>query len=116
MAYEKDRYGSIGRGDINSEVEEEGRTHLEEMLKVDEEFRRAWETNRAKRELGMLILEKRLELGISQRELAERIGTSQNRIYLIESGEANPTLDTLQRLSAELGFILEIRPREVIAG
>jgi ribosome-binding protein aMBF1 (putative translation factor) len=101
---------------IAPEVEEDGRTHLEETLEADEAFRQAWETNRTRRELGMLILEKRLERGISQRELADLIGTSQNRIYLIENGEANPTLDTLQRLSRVLGFTLEIRPRELVAG
>ena len=111
MDTEKDRYENI-----DPEVEEDGRAHLEETLEADEEFRRVWEANRARRELGMLILEKRLELGISQRELADRVGTSQNRIYLIENGEANPTLDTIQRLADVLGVSLEIRPRELIAG
>lgn len=96
--------------EVNQEVEEDGEAHLQEMLRRDEGFRRVWEANRGRRELGMLVLEKRLELGLSQRELAGRIGTSQNRIYLIENGEANPTLDTLQRLAGVLGFALEIRP------
>ena len=103
---------------INTEVEEAGEAHLRQMLATDPEFRRAWEEGRAKRELGMLILEKRMELGLSQRELAERVGTSQNRIYLLENGETNPTLGTLQRLADVLGDPLEIRPRgrELIAG
>lgn len=96
--------------DTNPEVEEDGEAHLAEMLDRDEGFRRRWEENRGRRELGMLVLEKRLELGLSQRELARRIGTSQNRIYLIENAEANPTLDTLQRLAEVLGLALEIRP------
>jgi ribosome-binding protein aMBF1 (putative translation factor) len=100
---------------INTEVEEAGEAHLRQMLATDPEFRRAWEEGRAKRELGMIILEKRMELGLSQRALAERVGTSQNRIYLMENGETNPTLDTLQRLSDVLGFALEIRPRELVA-
>jgi DNA-binding XRE family transcriptional regulator len=100
---------------INPEVEEDGRAHLEEMLEADEEFRQVWEANRARRELGMLLLEKRLERGLTQRELADRIGTSQNRVYLLENGETNPTLDTLQRLAAVLGFTLEIRPQKVVA-
>lgn len=103
-----------------SEVEEDGRTHLEEMLRTDAEFRAVWEANRAKREFGYAVLGRRLELGISQRALADRVGTSQNRVYLIENGEANPTLDTLTRLADELGLALEIRlPRrsegEVVA-
>jgi ribosome-binding protein aMBF1 (putative translation factor) len=111
MATEEYRYEGI-----DPEVEEDGEAHLEEKLEADEEFRRAWESNRAKRELGTLLLEKRLELGISQRELADRVGTSQNRVYLMENGEANPTLETLQRLVGVLRFTLVIKPRELVAG
>lgn len=100
---------------INPEVEEDGEAHIEGMLDRDEGFRRVWEANRGKKELGMLVLENRLQLGLSQRELARQIGTSQNRIYLMENGEANPTLDTLQRLVEVLGFALEIRPGALAA-
>lgn len=95
---------------INPEVEEDGEAHLRHMLATDQEFRRVWEADRNRRELGMFVLEKRMELGLSQRELAKSVGTSQNRIYLIENGETSPTLDTLQRLANVLGFTLEIRP------
>lgn len=43
------------------------------------------------------------------------MGTSQNRIYLIENGDANPTLDTLERLAAVLNVALEIRPAQLAA-
>jgi HTH-type transcriptional regulator / antitoxin HipB len=89
---------------IDPDVEEDGQEHLRQMLKTDEEFRREWEANRTKRELGIFIVEKRLEQGLSQRELAERVGTSQNRIYVIESGQVDVRLATLQRLAEALGF------------
>ncbi len=105
---------------INPEVEGDGRAHLKETLEADAEFRRVWEANRARRELAMFIMERRLELGLSQRELADRIGTSQNRVYLLENGEANPTLDTLHKLAEALDFTLEIktadRATELVAG
>jgi len=41
--------------------------------------------------------------------------TSRNRIYLIESGDANPTLDTLGRLAAMLDVAVEIRPTGFVA-
>ncbi len=111
MTHEDERYVGINpEAGIDPEVEEDGETHLRELLERDGRFRQVWEANRAKRELGMLVLDFRLERGLSQRELASRVGTSQNRIYLIENGEANPTLETLQRLSEVLGFALEIRP------
>lgn len=102
--------------EIDPAVEEDGREHLRELLENDEEFRRIWEERRPRRELGMRILKRRLELGLSQRDLAGLVGTSQNRIHLIENGDANPTLDTLQRLARVLDISLEIRPTELAAG
>jgi ribosome-binding protein aMBF1 (putative translation factor) len=100
---EKRRYDGI-----DPEVEDDGQEHLRQILETDDEFRREWEANRAKRELGMFILEKRLEQGLSQRELAERVGTSQNRIYVIESGETDVRLGTLRRLAGALEFPLVV--------
>lgn len=97
---------------VNPELEEDGEEHLREMLRTDEEFRALWEANRAKREFGYAVLRHRLDLGLSQRKLAERVRTSQNRIYLIENGEANPTLDSLTRLADVLGLTLEVRLSE----
>ncbi len=108
---ESDNGGNTDAG-INPEVEEDGEAHLRQMLATDPKFRQAWEEGQARRELGMFVLEKRMDLGLSQRELAKRVGTSQNQVYLIENGETNPTLDTLQRLADVLGFPLVIRPRD----
>ena len=94
--------------DINPEVEEDVEEHFEDLYERDEEFRKAWDARRLQRELGDRLLQRRLELGYSQRELAEKVGTSQNRIYLIESGEANPTLDTLGRLAEILDARLTV--------
>jgi HTH-type transcriptional regulator/antitoxin HipB len=48
----------------------------------------------------------RKQRGMTQRELAEKIGQTQQRIAEIESGEFSPTLDTLKpilkALNAEL--------------
>lgn len=93
---------------INPEVEEDVEEHFEGLYERDEEFRRAWDSRRLPRELGDRLLQRRLELGYSQRELAEKVGTSQNRIYLIESGEANPTLATLGRLAEILDARLTV--------
>jgi transcriptional regulator with XRE-family HTH domain len=98
---ERDDGRNVGT-DINPEVEEDGEAHLRQKLATDLEFRRAWEEGQARRKLGMFVLEKRMELSLSQRVLAERAGTSQTRIYLIENGETNPTLETLEKLAEAL--------------
>lgn len=42
----------------------------------------------------------RVRSGITQTELARRVGTSQPRIAQIESAQANITVDTLDRIAA----------------
>lgn len=42
----------------------------------------------------------RVRAGITQTELARRVGTSQPRIAQIESAQANITVDTLDRIAA----------------
>ncbi len=46
----------------------------------------------------------RLEAGLSQDELALRVGTSQPNIARIESGKQDPSLRTLHRLAEALGL------------
>lgn len=50
-------------------------------------------------ELVQLIIEKRLELGLTQKELAERMGTKQSAISRLERGAYNPTVSFLQKLA-----------------
>jgi transcriptional regulator with XRE-family HTH domain len=53
--------------------------------------------------LGELIYELRTGAGLSQRELAERMGTTQSVISrLEEGGSGRPRLDTLARVAAAL--------------
>lgn len=53
-------------------------------------------------DLANSILRARIKKGLSQQELAERIGTKQANISKIEAGLANPTLSVIQRLSKVL--------------
>jgi transcriptional regulator with XRE-family HTH domain len=50
------------------------------------------------------ILERRLELGLSQRQLAERVGVSQPTICDYENGHLQPRLGVLRLLSETLHF------------
>lgn len=52
----------------------------------------------------------RRRAGLSQRQLAARLGLPQPAIARIESGRIAPRIDTLTRLIAACGFILTIRP------
>jgi DNA-binding XRE family transcriptional regulator len=64
------------------------------------------EIERAEKALGSRlliarnVLELRVRSGITQTELARRVGTSQPRIAQIEAAQANVTVDTLDRIAA----------------
>jgi HTH-type transcriptional regulator/antitoxin HipB len=52
---------------------------------------------------------RRIALGLTQAELAERVGTKQPGISRLESGSSNATLDLLQRVAEALNCRLDIR-------
>jgi predicted transcriptional regulator len=55
------------------------------------------------------LVTRRLELGLSQTEVAARMGTSQSAVARLESGEADVRLSTLERYAAALGHVLDVR-------
>jgi transcriptional regulator with XRE-family HTH domain len=67
-------------------------------------------------ELARLVIKHRAVLGISQKELARRIGTSHSAISRLESGRHKTSVETLQRVAEALGlrFVLgfESGPRD----
>ena len=54
------------------------------------------------REIAWLLIRYRMDAGLSQQELADRVGTSHSQISRIESGRHRTNLDTLQRIAAAL--------------
>lgn len=57
--------------------------------------------------IGALVKEMRRHAQFTQRELAERAGTSQSAIAKLEQGESNPTIDTLERWAEAAGFAVQ---------
>jgi ribosome-binding protein aMBF1 (putative translation factor) len=53
-------------------------------------------------EIARLVIKHRMNLGLTQAELAERMGTSHSAISRIESGQHPTTVATLQRLAEAL--------------
>lgn len=60
------------------------------------------------RELGRPVRDRRIELGLSQAEVAERCGMKQPQISRFEAGGTMPTLPLLGRLADALGADLTI--------
>ena len=63
--------------------------------------------------LGRLVYERRMELGLSQVELAERADMTQPQLSRLEGGGVTPTIPLLERLAAalEVDLVIDFAPR-----
>jgi transcriptional regulator with XRE-family HTH domain len=61
------------------------------------------------RSLGSLVHEMRLAAGLSQRALAQIVGTSQPAVVRYERGTMTPSWDTLQRFAAACGWQVRLQ-------
>ena len=86
----------------------------------DPGFRTEYEALQPERAIIQAIIDARQQSGLTQKELSERTGIAQGDISRIERGNANPSIRTLQRLSAGMGMILKLEflpdPKRMIRG
>ena len=63
--------------------------------------------------MGRKVRELREARGLSQKELAQRMGTTQSVIARLELGGAEPRFQTLQRVARALDsdLVVDLRPR-----
>ena len=59
-------------------------------------------------ELARMLIEKRLKMGMTQKQLAQKIGTKQAAISRLESGEYNPSFLLLQKVARALNAKLQV--------
>jgi len=78
-----------------------------ELLK-DPELVKELEKNEAEYQLIKEIIQARLEQNLTQNDLAQLIGTRQSNISRLENGNANPSLDFLEKIASALGKKIEI--------
>ncbi len=81
--------------------------HLKESLK-DPEFKKAWEESEADYLLATKLIEARLARKFSQRDLAQKVKTSQAAISRIEAMQGNPSLSLLKRIAKALDVKLQV--------
>ena len=72
--------------------------YLDKQLK-DPVFKKHYDEYGKQLEIAYQILKLRKQKGISQAELARRIGTKQSNIARMETGQQNFTTDTLQKIA-----------------
>ncbi len=76
---------------------------VKNMLLQDAEVREEYDALEPIYEIKSQIIKLRNEQGLSQKDLAELIGTKQSAISRLESGNYNPSLDFLSRVAHALG-------------
>jgi DNA-binding XRE family transcriptional regulator len=92
------------RGEVMTSLAE-----LKERLMTDPEVRTEYERLGPVYELVGAMVEARREAGLSQSEVARRIGTTQSAIARLENAHHMPSLEMLTRYAAALGRRLDIR-------
>jgi HTH-type transcriptional regulator/antitoxin HipB len=92
---------AIKRTRKNSAVRREGYRRAREAFELAERVRRARE-----------------RLGMTQAELASRIGSTQPAIARLEAGGVTPSLATLRRIAGALGLelVVDLRPPRRASG
>jgi ribosome-binding protein aMBF1 (putative translation factor) len=75
----------------------------------DPEYRAVYDALEEEFALASQIIGARAHAGLSQAELAERMGTSQSAIARLESGRVKPSTSTLERLATATGTKLRVR-------
>jgi len=84
---------------------------------ADPEFRKIYEEEAAKKELWLQLVEARQSAGLTQVEMAERLGVSQAQVARIEKrGYDAHSLTTLRRYVQALGegYSLEVRVHQPV--
>lgn len=94
---------------IGSSVED----HVVQRRTRSRKYRDTQDRLRPFEEIARVAIMRRAQLGLTQQELAERMGTTKSVISRIESGQHRSSTDTLRRLAealdghAVIGFAFE---------
>ena len=73
------------------------------------EFEEAWKETELEYQIKTMLVQARIQSGLTQKELAERSGIRQSNISRIERGDAVPTIATLAAIAKGIGKKLQIR-------
>lgn len=82
---------------------------LRKELLSDPEVAKEYERLRPRYELISQLIGARIKKGLTQAQLAKKIGTKQSAIARVEGGNSNPSIAFLERLTQALGSKLIIQ-------
>lgn len=82
---------------------------LEKELLKDPEVKKEYDKLTPRYAVVSGLIRARLEKGLTQKELATKIGTRQSAIARLETGNTNPSVDFLEKVATAMGYKLQIK-------
>lgn len=89
-------------------------SELKEQWMKNPTFKAEYDALEDEFSLARELIEARTRAGLSQAELAQRMGTAQSAIARLESGKAPPSMRTIARIAAATGTraVVRLEPRQ----
>lgn len=84
-------------------------SQLRKQWRKDPAFRKAYDALEPEFAVARQLIAARNRAGLSQAEVARRMGTTQSSIARLESGQRLPAMSSLQRYASAIGHRLEVR-------
>jgi ribosome-binding protein aMBF1 (putative translation factor) len=83
--------------------------NLKKELLKDKKVLKEYQQLKPYYQLISQLIEARIKKGLTQEQLAKKIGTKQSAIARIESGNANPSIAFLEKITTAIGAKLKIQ-------
>lgn len=84
---------------------------LEKELLADPETKKEYDKLAPRYAIISDLIAARLSKGMTQKDIAQKIGTKQSAIARLESGNVNPSIELLQKIAQVMGYKLTIHLR-----
>jgi transcriptional regulator with XRE-family HTH domain len=90
-------------------------TDLHRKWMKGSKYRKAYKALEEEFVLASAVIDARNRAGLTQQELARKMGTTQPVVARLESGRVRPSMRTLERLAEATGsrLLISFEPREV---
>ena len=75
---------------------------------ADNDLKQLFELDDILVDISLKIINYRIDNNLSQKQLARKLGISQSMVSKLESGEYNPTVEQLWKISKKLGWSFKV--------
>ncbi|WP_248851004.1 helix-turn-helix domain-containing protein [Thiomicrospira microaerophila] len=82
---------------------------LKNELMQDPDFKKEYDALEEEFKLIEVLVDMRQKAGLTQEEIAQKIGTKKSNISRLESGTGNPGWKTLQKYAHACGFKIQLQ-------